>query len=153
MNRPGRARMSLWAWLPDALQRALAGREQEPLEEGASRPGPERYGTCDPRDAALGKLPWSAPLAAAALFAVYALSRWGRFGAGFKLVGPLVAVLLVPGLVHLTEIVTNVRFRELSARWDQLAGWQRGVLGTGIVVVAGMVILTLAFAFAVQRGT
>jgi hypothetical protein len=33
----------------------------------------------------------------------------------------------------------------MSGRWDELAGWQRGVFGLAIVLVAGGVILSLAF--------
>jgi hypothetical protein len=141
--------MPLWTSISDALQQALGRREH--LEERASPlPRPE---TVDPRDSALGKMLWSAPLAALTLFAVYALSQWGKFDAGFKLVGPFIAVLLVPFLVHGTEFITNVRFSDLSERWDQLTGWQRGILGISLVLLAALAIFSLAFAFAIHLGS
>jgi hypothetical protein len=43
----------------------------------------------------------------------------------------------VPGafaLVGLLQLVSGVPFTELSSRWNSLAGWQRGILGVGIVL-------------------
>jgi hypothetical protein len=125
--------MPLRTSISDVLQQALGRREH--LEEQAS-PLP-RAETIDPRDSALGKMLWSAPLAALTLLAVYALSQWGKFAF----------------LVHGTEVITNVRFWDLSDRWDELAGWQRGILGTSLVLLAGLTILSLAFAFAIHLGS
>jgi len=139
----------LWTSISDLLQQALGRREH--LEEQASPlPRPE---TVDPRDSALGKMLWSAPLAALTLLAVYALSQWGKFDVGFKLAGPFIAIFLVPFLVHGTEVITNTRFWDLSDRWDELAGWQRGILGIGLVLLAGLTILSLALAFAIHLGS
>jgi len=47
--------------------------------------------------------------------------------------------LAVPGahaLVGLLEVITGIPFLEIATRWDQLAGWQRGVLGLLVVVLA-----------------
>jgi hypothetical protein len=50
------------------------------------------------------------------------------------------------GLSGLIEVITGVSFFEFARRWDELKGWQRGVFGTFIVLVAGLVIITV-FAF------
>jgi hypothetical protein len=45
----------------------------------------------------------------------------------------------VPGafaLAGLVQFVSGVPFAELSAKWDSLQGWQRGVLGVIIFVFA-----------------
>jgi hypothetical protein len=44
-------------------------------------------------------------------------------------------------LKGLLEFVTGFPFLELARRWDELKGWQRGVLGTIIVLVALVVII------------
>ncbi|RQP25209.1 hypothetical protein [Piscinibacter terrae] len=49
----------------------------------------------------------------------------------------------VPGgiaLSGLVQLVSGVPFSELSTKWDQLQGWQRGVLGTLIFLVSCVVI-------------
>jgi hypothetical protein len=144
---PGEGRLdagstgAVWAWVPAVLHRILGRRQRE--EEQAS--GLPRLHETEPRDAALRGMLWSAPLAGLTIFAVYALAQDGRFEAGFKLFGQFSAVFLVPLFVHATQLVTNVQFWELSNRWDELAGWQRGVFGVIIVLLAGAVILSLAF--------
>lgn len=50
----------------------------------------------------------------------------------------------VPGafaLVGLVQTVSGVPFSELAGRWDDLQGWQRGILGTLIVLVAVSIII------------
>ena len=94
---------------------------------------------------AVGKLLWSAPLAALALIAMYGLSRSARFAPTLQLVVPIATALLVPCFVHLVECATNVRFGKLAERWDDLKGWQRGLLGAGFVGMAGLAVLSLAF--------
>ena len=52
--------------------------------------------------------------------------------------GGLIAVGL-PGALALTgllELLTGHRFLSLASKWDQLAGWQRGVLGLLVVALA-----------------
>jgi len=47
--------------------------------------------------------------------------------------------LLLPGayaLAGLVEFATGIPFIELARRWDSLKGWQRGVFGAFIVIVA-----------------
>ena len=39
-------------------------------------------------------------------------------------------------LVGLVQLVGGVPFAKIAADWDNLAGWQRGVLGTLVFVVA-----------------
>ena len=104
------------------------------------------------RDLSLRGMLWSVPLAALTVFSVYLFSQDRRFDPVTRLLGQFSGVLLVPLLVHATEAVTNVRFWDLSDRWDELEGWQRGVLGMIVVVLAGVVILSLAFFVGLHLG-
>jgi len=56
---------------------------------------------------------------------------------GWDSFAPGIGAPLVPVLYFLTELMTGVRFYELSRRWDGLRGWQRGVFGTGFAVIGG----------------
>ena len=58
--------------------------------------------------------------------------------------GPGLGLPLLPLLVGLVELVSGKHFDELARRWDELRGWQRGVLGLVIVALATVVIVTLA---------
>lgn len=63
---------------------------------------------------------------------------------GFQLTPFGMVPLALPGayaLSGLVEFVTGVSFFELAAQWDQLEGWQRGILGTFIVLGMGAVII------------
>jgi len=72
-------------------------------------------------------------------FAVFILPRWNhQLGPGG------LALFALPGayaLSGLAEFVTGIPFVHLARRWDHLKGWQRGVFGTLIVFMAGLVIL------------
>ena len=133
--------MAVWAWAL-ALLRTVLGQRQHEDEQASDLP---RLHRTEPRDTALRGMLWSAPLAALMVFSVYLLSQDSRFDPVFGLFGQFSAVFLVPLLVHATQFVTNVQFWELSDRWDELAGWQRGVFGLTIVLLAGGVVLSLAF--------
>ena len=58
--------------------------------------------------------------------------------------GPGLGLPLLPLLVGLVELVSGRHFDDLSRRWDELRGWQRGLLGLVIVALATVVIVTLA---------
>jgi hypothetical protein len=58
--------------------------------------------------------------------------------------GPGLGLPLLPLLIGLVELVSGRHFDELARRWDDLRGWQRGVLGLVIVALATVVIVTLA---------
>jgi hypothetical protein len=65
-----------------------------------------------------------------------------RLGVQLTPVG--LAAFALPGayaLSGLVEIVTGISFMQFARRWDDLKGWQRGVFGTFIVLLAGMVII------------
>jgi hypothetical protein len=47
------------------------------------------------------------------------------------------------GLAGLLEVVTGLAFTTIAQKWDDLAGWQRGLLG----------LLVVALAFVVMMGT
>jgi hypothetical protein len=56
----------------------------------------------------------------------------------------------IPGafaLAGLVQVISGVRFSELASRWDALRGWQRGVLGTLIFLVAVGLIFLAIFIF------
>jgi hypothetical protein len=55
-------------------------------------------------------------------------------GGPFKMI--LIALPGAFGLAGLLELATGIRFQDISSAWDSLAGWQRGVLGTLIVIAA-----------------
>jgi hypothetical protein len=61
-----------------------------------------------------------------------------------QLTPPGMIPFALPGafaLKGLLEFILGVPFLELARRWDDLNGWQRGVLGTIIVLVALVVII------------
>lgn len=59
--------------------------------------------------------------------------------------------LAVPGayaLMGMLEIVAGVPFSEIAQKWDDLAGWQRGILGTVVVIIAFALIMVGMVMFA-----
>jgi len=57
-----------------------------------------------------------------------------------------IIVLAVPGvfsLIGLLEILTGVPFQHIARKWDDLAGWQRGILGVTIVVLSFALIFSI----------
>ena len=74
---------------------------------------------------------------------------WGAFvmwvySRGRSLMGPGLGLPGVLFLVGLVELVSGRSIQELAQRWDELQGWQRGVLGLAIVAIATTVILVIA---------
>src|SRR5262249_51177638 len=60
----------------------------------------------------------------------------------FSLIGSSIPfVYLCIGII---ELITNSPYRDTASRWDPLRGWQRGVLGTFIVLASLVVIGILA---------
>ncbi len=58
--------------------------------------------------------------------------------------------LALPGawaLTGLLEMIAGVPFSQVAQKWDELAGWQRGVLGVLVVIVAFVVMGALMIAF------
>ena len=53
----------------------------------------------------------------------------------FKLVVLALAVPVALAMGGLSQAITGVPFLHLASQWDALQGWQRGVLGTLIVLV------------------
>ncbi len=67
-------------------------------------------------------------------------------GNPFMIIGPA-----IPGafaLVGLVELVTGLHITEVASAWDGLAGWQRGILGTLVVALAFVLIMTGVVLFA-----
>ena len=46
-------------------------------------------------------------------------------------------------LMGLLEIMTGIPFKEMSIKWENLKGWQRGILGSGVAILT-FIILTYA---------
>ncbi len=44
------------------------------------------------------------------------------------------AIACVPFLKDLLELLTGVGFKTMASNWDNLKGWQRGLIGFGVVV-------------------
>jgi hypothetical protein len=76
-------------------------------------------------------------------FGVMLAIGWGLNRAGHLINPHEMMVVGLPGayaLAGLVEMLTGVAFSELSRRWDALRGWQRGIFGTFIVLMAGGVL-------------
>ncbi len=86
------------------------------------------------------------------------LLLWGTVAAAYTFVAQRLALQNrtiyglgwgVPGalaLAGLVQFISGVHFSELSSRWNELQGWQRGLLGTLIIAVAcGAIFGVMAF--------
>jgi len=71
----------------------------------------------------------------------FGAGNWNFIGYGFAIPGAL-------ALVGLIQLVSGVPFNELASSWDNLAGWQRGILGLIIVLVACSIIVGCLILFA-----
>jgi len=74
-------------------------------------------------------------LGAAAAFLLFRYLYWKE---GFR-GGPEALVFALPGALALAgvlELVSGTPLSEWSRRWDSLKGWQRGLLGAGIWLLA-----------------
>ena len=100
------------------------------------------------RQSGLKKIKYGAVVSLLFVIALIAIPLMGyrfSFGGGIVLVLTPVAWLLAGVL----QIVTGTPFEELSERWDNLAWWQRGLIGTSVFV--GGLFLVLAVAVVVIR--
>jgi hypothetical protein len=82
---------------------------------------------------------------AAIAFAMLKMNNMTAYGVGWGIPGAVV-------LVGLIELIGGVPFMQVSSKWDSLQGWQRGVLGTLIVVVTPLAILGLFIAIITVAG-
>ena len=78
---------------------------------------------------------------------IYLIQRF--YEEGWRVAGYGIAVPGAFALGGLIQLVSGVPFSELSDRWDSLQGWQRGVLGTLIFVVASGLLVGLILLFAI----
>jgi len=53
------------------------------------------------------------------------------------------AVPFVYGCIGVVELLTGRPYQQLADSWMALSGWQRGVIGTLIVLVAGFLIIVV----------
>lgn len=98
------------------------------------------------RNGAIKLAAWGLLAFADGLFVSWLNARWHRVPVG----AGLIAVAL-PGAFALgggLELLTGHSFLSLAARWDQLAGWQRGVIGTVVAVAAVGAAMAALVAFA-----
>jgi len=72
-------------------------------------------------------------------------------GRGRTWLGPGLAGPLLPLVYFLAELITGRRVPELARDWNGLQGWQRGVLGCGVVaaifVLLFLVLMTVGDAW------
>lgn len=60
----------------------------------------------------------------------------------FRLLGFPLAGAAIVALVGLAKLVLGRSLREIGRGWDELAGWQRGMVGLLVVAIAVAVIVT-----------
>lgn len=70
-----------------------------------------------------------------ALFALVLAGAWWAEQHGWHYFPWMLAIPGGIALAGLVQVVTGVPFGRLSDYWDALRPWQRGVFGTGIVLV------------------
>jgi hypothetical protein len=77
-------------------------------------------------------------VSAGILLPIWLVSRFSGFELPHfeALVGSVVVFVGAFGLVGLAELALGIPFGELAGRWDSLQGWQRGILGTLILIAA-----------------
>jgi len=74
---------------------------------------------------------------------VYWLQTKGYSPNGFAMIG--LGAPIAWGLVGLLEMLMNRPFSEMESWWNALKGWQRGVIGLFVVIIAfGLMILAIA---------
>lgn len=61
---------------------------------------------------------------------------------GYEVLGPGLGLPLLPFVYYLLELISGRPVPELARSWDALAGWQRGVLGTLVVLTVFAVMVT-----------
>lgn len=91
------------------------------------------------RRRALKKVAIGAVITAAWLGLVLVVS-----GRGYSFWGPGVGLPCVFFLMGLVELVSGRSFGAFAQEWDELEGWQRGIYGLIVVVIATCVILAVA---------
>jgi len=87
-------------------------------------------------------------ICAAVVGIILLIERMGFVPGPIAMVG--LAIPFVPLYVGIIEVITDIPFFELARRWDNLKGWQRGLYGTTIIVLALFGILAIVggyFAF------
>jgi hypothetical protein len=52
-------------------------------------------------------------------------------------------------LAGVLQIVTGVPFQELSDKWDNMAGWQRGLIGVSVFLAGLLLLAVVIFVIAV----
>jgi hypothetical protein len=70
---------------------------------------------------------------------------------GFAPTSTAMILLALPGayaLMGMLEIVAGVAFSEIGQKWDDLAGWQRGILGTAVAIIAFALVIVGMVLFA-----
>jgi hypothetical protein len=80
-------------------------------------------------------------LVAGGLAAILGASALWLTGEGWQILGYGWGIPGAFALAGLVQVISGVPFSELASRWDALQGWQRGILGTIIFILAvGLII-------------
>jgi hypothetical protein len=67
---------------------------------------------------------------------------------GSTLLGPAAAGPLLPAIYFATELIFGRTVPDLAKSWDSLAGWQRGLIVTGVVVLGFTIVLVVCLMIA-----
>jgi hypothetical protein len=79
--------------------------------------------------------------------AVWISALYWLMESGHEVLGPGLALPLLPFVYYLLELVSGRPVPELAKQWDALAGWQRGVLGTLVVITIFTIMITVVVFF------
>jgi len=67
---------------------------------------------------------------------------------GRRWIGPGLAGPLLPAVWFATELIFGRTVPDLARSWDSLAGWQRGLIVTGVVVLCFTIVLIVCLVIA-----
>ncbi len=95
------------------------------------------------RKRALLILPFVTLLGAVFIWWFISERQSGREWYGWGLTAPL-----LPFVYYLTELIFGKSIPELAEGWDDLAGWQRGLLGFAVVVLCFVIIILIGVVLA-----
>lgn len=60
------------------------------------------------------------------------------------------AILCVPFITHCIELISGMPVLRIYLTWGNLKGWQRGIIGLGIVIISLALVFTIGFTLAMH---